>query len=98
MSTSGLNKLLSEASFIENWSSKDARNWPSLVENPSAEDKLRRAEGKLRKSALLKQPSENLAICILQNIASKTNRAHIKTQCCLWLAARAIFLSANDAG
>ena len=48
-SMSGRNKLLSEANFIEIWSRKDARNRPSLVENPSAEDKLRRAEGKLRR-------------------------------------------------
>ena len=67
VSSSGLNRLLSEASFVEIWSRKDARNRPSLVENRSAEDKLRRAEGKLRRaeensegqSALLKRPSEN---------------------------------------
>ena len=74
VSASGLNKLLSEASFIKIWSRKDARNRPSLVENRSAEDKLRRAEGKLRRaegklrraeensegrSTLLKRPSEN---------------------------------------
>ena len=39
--TSRLNKLVWEASFIEICSWKDAKNRPSLVENWSAEDKLR---------------------------------------------------------
>ena len=65
MSTSGLNKLLSEARFIEIWSRKDARNRPSLVENLRAEDKSRRVEENSEgRSALLKTPSENPGVCV----------------------------------
>ena len=50
-----LQKLLSEASFIEMGSRKYARNRLSLVDNQNVEDKFRRAEGKLRRAEKLQK-------------------------------------------